>query len=536
MTKSMCVVGSGPSGVACAHTLLKAGHEVTLLDAGFTLEAESRNLLSTFKQDHDTDALIKRIHQLRLAHQTQSSVQPAKSLFGSEHPYRTVTDTSVATDGNAVVRSSLARGGLSTVWGANVSTVIPKDIADWPISFDDLEPYYSSLREIVDVSSPRNEMSDIFPLEIGDPPTFALGLQAGELLGRLHEYEETLKAEGIHIGRAKLAIGSKYSLDGKGCTPCGLCMHGCPNQAIFNASFALERLEASNGFRYQANTLVERFSEEEDSVTLHTKDLRSGHRSVQKHHRVFLACGVINTTSIVARSLDLTEKLFTIRDSQKYIVPLLRWHRSKGAVKERANTSAQIFLDIDNPSVSPNIVHVQYYGYNDLYLDPMRAMLGTRVAEYLPRLLASFYERLMIGFVYLHSAQSGTMSLQVHHLTSGDGPMATIRGHVNPESERVMKSVTKLLWRHRHAHGGVPVGLGIQSTLPGDSQHIGGTLPMSKSATNYHQTDCLGRPFSCRRVHVVDASALPSIPATPVAFTVMANASRIADLANRESA
>jgi choline dehydrogenase-like flavoprotein len=529
----MCVVGSGPSGVACAHTLLKAGHRVTLLDAGFTLEADSRDLLSAYRDDHDADNLLKQIHRLRLAHHEQSAVQPAKSLFGSEHPYRTVTETSIVNDGNAVIRSSLARGGLSTVWGANVSTVIPKDIADWPITVDDLKPYYTSLDEVVDVSSPRNEMSEIFPLNIGHPPTFPLGLQAGQLFERLEASREMLKNDGIHIGRAKLAIGPKYSVDGKGCTPCGLCMHGCPNQAIFNASFALERLEASERFRYQANTLVDTFSEQGDVVMLHTKDLGSGHRSVHTYDRVFLACGVINTTCIVARSLELTEKVFTIKDSQKYLVPLVRWHRSTGAVRERANTSAQIFVDIDNPSVSPNIVHVQYYGYNDLYVDRIRTLFGTAAADYLPRLFASFYERLMIGFVYLHSAQSGTLSLKVHGPDRGQGPMGSIRGHVNPESDRIMKSAVRLLQRHGHAHGGIPLGFGGQSTLPGDSQHIGATLPMSKSPTS-GQTDCLGRPFSCQRVHVVDASVLPSIPATPVAYTVMANASRIADLASRQ--
>lgn len=42
------------------------------------------------------------------------------------------------------------------------------------------------------------------------------------------------------------------------------------------------------------------------------------------------------------------------------------------------------------------------------------------------------------------------------------------------------------------------------------------------------QTDTLGRPFGWRRIHAVDATVLPCIPATTITFTVMANASRIA--------
>ena len=40
-------------------------------------------------------------------------------------------------------------------------------------------------------------------------------------------------------------------------------------------------------------------------------------------------------------------------------------------------------------------------------------------------------------------------------------------------------------------------------------------------------TDRLGRLHGLSRIHVVDASVLPSIPATTITFSVMANAHRI---------
>jgi choline dehydrogenase-like flavoprotein len=42
------------------------------------------------------------------------------------------------------------------------------------------------------------------------------------------------------------------------------------------------------------------------------------------------------------------------------------------------------------------------------------------------------------------------------------------------------------------------------------------------------ETDTLGRVRGWDRIHVVDASILPSIPATTVTFSIMANAHRIA--------
>ena len=48
------------------------------------------------------------------------------------------------------------------------------------------------------------------------------------------------------------------------------------------------------------------------------------------------------------------------------------------------------------------------------------------------------------------------------------------------------------------------------------------------------ETDLLGRPKGLKRVHVVDATVLPSVPASTITYTVMANAARIATEAARE--
>jgi choline dehydrogenase-like flavoprotein len=61
----------------------------------------------------------------------------------------------------------------------------------------------------------------------------------------------------------------------------------------------------------------------------------------------------------------------------------------------------------------------------------------------------------------------------------------------------------------------------------GSSFHCGGTFPM-REAPVAGETDILGRPAGFRRVHLIDASIFPSIPASTITFSVMANAHRIA--------
>jgi choline dehydrogenase-like flavoprotein len=513
--------------MAAAHSLAKRGQQVTVLDVGIDIDEHSARLRDQFQSDNNQEQLLREIHRLRSQHATISADQPGKYLFGSDYPYRTLPETTVQSGTDAVVRSSLGKGGLSAVWGATVSTVVPKDIGDWPISFDDLKPHYQSLEEFISVASPSGEMRGVFPMDIGADPSFDLGQQGKRLLDQLQSHSDLLLADGIHHGRAKVAVGPKHSLDGKGCTPCGLCMHGCPNQAIFNAAYVLDKLLQQPNFHYQQGVLVESFAEKGDRVIVTGKHVASDERQTWSFDRVLIASGVINSTAIVARSLNLTNHTFTIKDSQKYIFPILTKKRARGAMHSADNTLAQVFLTVDNPMISDHAVQVQYYGYNDIVLDPIRSRLGASATRVFSHMAAPLLERLVIAFVYLHSNDSGTLSMRVHEQDRPDGLMAEISGTANPRSDAVVGSLFKLLHKHRKAHGGRAIRRGMRATKPGDSQHIGGTLPMSSSPSNY-ETDILGRPGSLRRVHVIDASIMPTVPGTPIAYTAMANATRIA--------
>ena len=61
---------------------------------------------------------------------------------------------------------------------------------------------------------------------------------------------------------------------------------------------------------------------------------------------------------------------------------------------------------------------------------------------------------------------------------------------------------------------------------PGRSFHSGGSFPMSKEPRGF-QTDLLGRLPGWKRIYAVDATVFPSIPATTITFSAMANAHRI---------
>ena len=59
--------------------------------------------------------------------------------------------------------------------------------------------------------------------------------------------------------------------------------------------------------------------------------------------------------------------------------------------------------------------------------------------------------------------------------------------------------------------------------------HVGSSFPMSKTPKG-RQSDIYGRPYGLKKIHIVDASIFPSIPASTITYTVMANSYRIGDL------
>ena len=65
-------------------------------------------------------------------------------------------------------------------------------------------------------------------------------------------------------------------------------------------------------------------------------------------------------------------------------------------------------------------------------------------------------------------------------------------------------------------------------SLPGGSNHYGGTFPMSKNPQPL-TTDINGRLYGYRNLHIVDGSVLPHIPPYSPTLTIMANAYRIGE-------
>lgn len=122
---------------------------------------------------------------------------------------------------------------------------------DWPISYDDVRPYYDRVQKFVGISGdaskePWRPPGDNYPL----PPVPVF--RHAELLG------EGFAAEGIHTSPIPIAVLSANYNDRNACIWDGWCDAGCPIGAIANPLMTYMPRAQRAGARFQSDVHVTR--------------------------------------------------------------------------------------------------------------------------------------------------------------------------------------------------------------------------------------------------------------------------------------
>ena len=127
---------------------------------------------------------------------------------------------------------------------------------------------------------------------------------------------------------------------------------------------------------------------------------------------------------------------------------------------------------------------------------------------------------------FLHSDSSPSIGIRI------DGPAGqerlAFRAQPNDRTTTVIRKATKRLAKAARLAGMMALTPLARFNPLGSSFHCGGTFPMPRIRRS-GETDVLGRPAGLSRVHLIDASVFPSIPASTITFSAMANAHRIAN-------
>jgi len=519
------VVGSGPAGVSCAMALLQKGVQVTLLDLGLELDAKASDQLVKLQSLGPEKWQSSDLAFLKEGTSAGLGGIPLKYAYGSDFPYRDPgVDWRLEMDG-VETRPSFAKGGLSTVWGAAILPYRAEDIRDWPIGEHDLASHYRAVLEFMPVAGCHDLLERLFPLHSECPQTLTPSSQANDFLQDLGAASEELKREGILFGASRLAMWAQSGHRGAGCCYCGQCMYGCPYGLIYSSAHTLDVLRQHPNFTYRNNVAVDRLVENGDKVTLFAHDVSTHDKLQLQASRVFLACGVLATTKILLESLEAFNEPVILRDSCYFLLPLLRLRASSDVSRERLHTLAQLFLEILDPQVCDQTVHLQIYTYNDLYSLALKKIFGPafRLLEVPAAILL---DRLMLVQGYLPSAFSPSIRMELCKDPKSDSSTLRLSPISNERTVPTLNKVVRKLRTNYKYLRAIPLQPMLRPGKPGRGFHSGGTFPMQTSPGKF-QSDRYGRPNGFQRVHAVDSTVFPGVPATTITLSVMANAHRI---------
>ena len=493
-----CIIGSGPSAIAAAVALTRRNLPVTMLDAGRSIEPSRAQTVARLASQKPEEWDPADVARLKEGVEVSSRGIPLKRLYGSDFPFVTEGSGREFEYTEAGIRPSFARAGLSNVWGAGMLPFHRDDMADWPFDPAELDPCYHEVLSFVPSTGSKQE--ELAPSRQG------LGL-----LQDAARSKNALAAHGINVTSSTLAVS------GRKCVRCGLCLYGCPYGLIYNSESTLRDLMTLPNFRYQPGFVVDRLKEQTGEVRIEGHDLATGSRLEARARRVLLGAGVIPSTAILLASLGDYGVRIRLQDSFYFLVPLLRFAGLHGLAEERLHTLTQAFITMRDPDVCQQFIHFSVYGFNDLMIPSLRASVGPLGS------VESFYARTMVAGGYLHSALSPGLWMTI------EGDRVRLEGEDSTGAVTLAKKAVAKLAKQALRLRTLPLAPAIRFFPPGRGYHTGGSFPMRTNPVR-HTSDIEGRPFGFERVHLIDASCLPSIPATTITLPVMANSWRIANI------
>lgn len=247
----ICIVGSGAGGAPVAYTLAKAGYKVLVLEKGPYLQEEDFNKdeIAVSRRSIYTPRLWEEQHVI----ETYDDDGNVERTTGEESNWSFWNGSMVGGSSNLMSgyfhrlkpMDFKLRSTFGPIKGANV--------VDWPIGYDDLEPYYTKVEQIVGVSGrivdhPFQEQRSTkdFPY----PPTWEQPISRW--------FDHACEKLGYHSIPTPRAVLPYDALGRSGCSYSNFCgSYGCATGAKGNARAALlEKAKATGNCTIVPNVFV----------------------------------------------------------------------------------------------------------------------------------------------------------------------------------------------------------------------------------------------------------------------------------------
>lgn len=276
------VVGAGPSGAIVSMTLAERGYSVMCLEQGDWVDP------SDYPGNNP---------QWQLQVQNQWSHDPNIRNLPADYPLN-VTDS----DMQPVMYNAV--GGTTIFYGGQWIRMLPSDFCvrsmdgvadDWPITYEDLDPYYAHLEQLLGVSGLSGD--PCYPSEIEYPfpphPLGKVGLTAAAGANAL----------GWHWWPGTHSIAVTKSGGLAGCARWGVCEWGCPEGAKASADLAIWPRALQAGAKLVTAARARKVETRSDGrATGVTWVDTAGHEHFAAANAVVVCCNSIGTARLLLLS------------------------------------------------------------------------------------------------------------------------------------------------------------------------------------------------------------------------------------------
>jgi hypothetical protein len=215
-------------------------------------------------------------------------------------------------------------------------------------------------------------------------------------------------------------------------------------------------------------------------------------------------------------------------ESQQFVLPLLSLRGSPDPRRQPDFTLNQFNMVVALDGSSFDLSQLHFYTFNPAFTKALPSLLRSQLAE---QAQVQLLRRLTVALGYLPSWRSPRLLVRVSRpLDRASAPDLHVARDATPLGrDRMLRTVLTRLVRSARLLDLYPVLPMLRLAAGGKSYHFGGTFPHTKdSRSTAFGSDRLGRVRSWQRIHLVDASVFPNIPAMTFTLTIMANAHRIA--------
>ena len=530
MDDPIIVVGSGASGVHFALTALRKGRRVTMLDVGHSGQAAvlPEETLTGLKRKLPDPALYF------LGPRYESVVLPGHDgeyyAFppAKEHVFRTRSEFQFQGNGFAPLYS-FAAGGLAEVWTGGCYPFNDSDLSKFPFDYSELGPYYSRVAATIGVSGTKDDMAAVFPYHDGLMEPLRLDEHSAILLDS-YRRRRSLLNEKLHclMGRARVAVLSRDMGSRKACDYSGRCLWGCPSQAFYTPSVTLAECRTFPGFQYCAGLYVDHFRMDSGGrVRSVVASGRGGQTREIDAGSLVLAAGTLCSARIflesVYRDCGKATELRGVMDNRQILMPFVNMRMLGRPWSAETYQYHQLAMAVRMDSGEP--IHGLVTTLKTALIHPLvQALpfdLGTGVSA-----IRGVHGALGMVNINLpdHRREENSIALDttctphrlVIHYRPENGEAERLR-HIIATFRKILLKL-KCFAPQRTIHVR-PMGASV---------HYAGTLPMTIESSPWTCTP-QGASRDVENLYFADGTTFPDLPAKNLTFTLMANATRIAE-------